>query len=127
MSLLEIKDLSIYFGAEHAPVSVVKDVNFSLEEGEIVGLVGESGSGKTITALSIMSLLPSSAHIEKGKILYKGRDLVGLSNAEMTQIRGSQIAMIFQDPDLNPIMSIKSQLKEIVSHATREELVNLLK
>lgn len=127
MSLLEIKDLNIYFGEKHAPVSVVKNVNLSLEEGEIVGLVGESGSGKTITALSVMRLLPSSAHIEKGEILYQGRDLVGLSNAEMTQIRGSQIAMIFQDPDLNPIMSVKNQLKEIVPDMNKEELVNLLK
>jgi len=126
MALLEVKGLDTCFKTREEFVKVVKNVSFSVEEGEIVGLVGESGSGKTITALSVMRLLPPGAYIDRGEILYKGKDLFRASKQEMRRIRGSQIGMIFQEPDLNPIMNIESQLKEILPGATRGELVCLL-
>jgi oligopeptide/dipeptide ABC transporter ATP-binding protein len=114
MALLEVKDLRVRFESKHNSVDVLRGINFSLDEGEIVGIAGESGSGKTITALSIMRLLPSAARVCGGEIVYRGRNLMEFSRREMTKVRGSQIAMIFQDPDLNPIMDVESQLKEVL-------------
>lgn len=115
MPLLEVKDLHTYFQTKHEPVKAVNGISFSVEEGEIVGLVGESGSGKTISALSIMQLLPPAAYIHRGDIVYQGENLLKKSGADMTKVRGHKIGMIFQDPDLNPIMTVESQLKEVLS------------
>lgn len=127
MALLEIKGLHTCFKTQNnTSVDVVRGIDLSVEEGEIVGLVGESGSGKTVTALSIMRLLPPSLHARSGQILYEGKDLLKLSKSEMTHIRGSKIATIFQEPDLNPIMTVESQLREVMPKATRSDLTRLL-
>ena len=108
-TLLTVDDLHIRFGTKTA----VSGVSFSIREGESVGLVGESGSGKSVTSLGIMRLLPPQATIE-GHIRYGNRDLLSLPENEMRQLRGSEIAMIFQEPmtALNPVMRIGDQIAE---------------
>lgn len=115
--LFEVRDLSIGFqDADTGELTAVTDkVGFSIEAGESYGLVGESGCGKSVTALSILRLLPTpSAKILSGEILFKGRDILRLSQRELRQVRGRQISMIFQEPGqaLNPLERISSQLKE---------------
>lgn len=114
--LLEIKNLHTSFFTEAGEVKAVRGVNFSLEEGKTLGLVGESGSGKTVTALSIMQLLPNRAKITEGSILYKGKDLLKFSQEELRNIRGSEISMIFQEPmtALNPVFTIGDQIIEAI-------------
>lgn len=126
MSLLEVRNLHTYFATKRGPIKAVSGVSFSIDEGEIVGLAGESGSGKTITALSIMRLLPKSAHIDKGEIVFRDRNLLKLSGSEMVKIRGTEIAMIFQEPDLNRIMTVESQLREVFPGASTPDLVGIL-
>jgi oligopeptide transport system ATP-binding protein len=110
--LLEIENLRISFQKG----SVVNDVSYSVRQGEIVGIVGESGSGKSMHALSIMRLLPTGGRINGGAIRFRGKNLLGLESEEMRQVRGRQIAMIFQDPisSLNPVYSVGFQLTEML-------------
>src|SRR5215813_5901074 len=98
-------------------VHAVDGVSFQLEPGETLGIVGESGCGKTMTALSIMNLLPTGGHIASGSIKLSGQDLTGLSDEQMRNIRGNEIGMIFQDPltSLNPTMTVGRQIAEAVS------------
>ena len=96
-NLLEISDLRTYFHTEEGVVKAVDDVTLSLRKGQTRGIVGESGSGKSVTSLSVMGLLGGSARIESGRIAFLGRDLVGLGEAEMRRVRGSEISMIFQE------------------------------
>ncbi|HEU0026894.1 MAG TPA: ABC transporter ATP-binding protein [Ktedonobacterales bacterium] len=113
--LLEVKDLQTQFRTREGPVQAVNGVSFDVEEGEAVGIVGESGSGKSVTALSILRLLPTPpSQIVDGAVFFQDQDLVGLSEAEMRDIRGGQISMIFQDPisSLNPVMRIQDQIVE---------------
>ncbi len=114
--LLEIRDLQTSFFTEHGEVRVVDHVGLSIAPGRLMGLVGESGSGKTITALSIMRLLPERARIVGGQILFEGRDLRQLSEEQMRRMRGASIAMIFQEPmtSLNPVFTVGSQIAEAV-------------
>ena len=117
MSLLEIKELTSAFLFEGKPVPVVTDVSITVEEGEILGLVGESGSGKSVTAKNVMRLLPSPpASVLNGEILFKGRDLLKLSEKEMRTVRGNEISMIFQEPmtSLNPVYTCGNQIMEAV-------------
>jgi peptide/nickel transport system ATP-binding protein/oligopeptide transport system ATP-binding protein len=98
-------------------ITAIEDVSFSLKEGEILGIVGESGSGKSVTALTIMGLLPQPpARIAAGKVMFQGQDLTKLSAREMQRIRGPGIAMIFQEPmtSLNPVFSIGDQIMETI-------------
>jgi peptide/nickel transport system ATP-binding protein/oligopeptide transport system ATP-binding protein len=98
-------------------ITAIEDVSFSLKEGEILGIVGESGSGKSVTALTIMGLLPRPpARIAAGKVMFQGQDLTKLSAREMQRIRGPGIAMIFQEPmtSLNPVFSIGDQIMETI-------------
>lgn len=115
-SILELENLVSSFNIEAGTVRAVDRVGFALEKGKILGLVGESGCGKSVTALSIMRLLPKPAgFIEGGRILYKGENLVDYPAEKMQQIRGSGISMIFQEPmtALNPVHRIGKQLAEV--------------
>src|SRR5258708_14890808 len=103
--LLEVRDLKTQFFTPEGVVKAVDGVSFELHAGETLGIVGESGCGKSVTALSIMRLIPRPGKIVDGSVLFEGRDLVGLSAAELQEVRGESIAMIFQDPmtSLNPV------------------------
>ena len=116
MALLEVKSLRTSFFTDDGEVRAVDGVSFSVEPGKLMGIVGESGSGKTASVLSIMRLLPESAKIVGGEILFEGRDLTKLPEPEMRAIRGAKIAMIFQEPmtSLNPVFTIGSQIAEAV-------------
>ena len=111
---LEVKDLRISFRTVSGKLKAVRDINFTLKEGETLAIVGESGSGKSVTSKSILGILAGNAIVEGGEILYDGMDLLKISEDEFYKIRGDKIAMIFQDPlsSLNPIMRIGKQLTE---------------
>ena len=114
-SLLEVRSLVTQFVTRGGVVRAVDDVSWDVAEGETVALVGESGCGKSVSALSIMRLVAGPAgRIVSGQILFKGRDLLGLSEEEMRHVRGREIGMIFQEPmtSLNPVLSIGRQLTE---------------
>jgi oligopeptide/dipeptide ABC transporter ATP-binding protein len=110
-ALLEVTDLRVVLGRKSGDVSLVDSVSFSVGRGEIFGLVGESGSGKSITALATIRLLDDGIRAS-GRMLFEGCDLAALSEAEMRQVRGGQISMIFQEPTaaLNPVFTIGSQI-----------------
>lgn len=116
MRLLEVKDLATYFSTEAGTVKAVDGVGFDVGEGEVVGLVGESGSGKTVTALSILRVVPRPGMICRGKALFKGTDLLRKSEREIQSFRGKHVAMIFQDPttSLNPTLTCGEQVAEVV-------------
>ena len=109
-NLLSVKNLNTAFKVEGKDVTVVNNVSFDLNPGEIVGLVGESGCGKSVSALSIMGLVPDPpGKITGGEILLEGKDLLKLSEPEMEKVRGKEIGMIFQEPmtSLNPVLTIR--------------------
>jgi len=112
--LLEVKNLRTQFPTRAGLVRAVDDVSFYLDRGELLGLVGESGCGKSMTALSIMRLIAPPGKIVDGELLFEGKDLLKLSDAEMRQMRGDDIAMIFQDPmtSLNPVFTVGEQIAE---------------
>ena len=112
--LLEVRGLKTQFPMKDGLVKAVDGVDFHVDPGETLGIVGESGSGKSMTVLSLMRLLPRPGRIVEGKVLYKGRDLTIASEAEMQEVRGAEIAMIFQDPmtSLNPVYRTGWQVGE---------------
>jgi oligopeptide/dipeptide ABC transporter ATP-binding protein len=114
--LLEVRDLRVSFRTENGIVRAVDGVSFALEAGHVLGIVGESGSGKSVTVMSIMQLIRDPNAIFEGQVLYKGRDLMGLSQTQMQSVRGAEIAMIFQDPmtSLNPVYKIGWQIEEML-------------
>ena len=115
--LLEIRDLQTSFNTDGGKVRAVNHVDLSIQPGEVVGLVGESGCGKTAVSLSILQLLPTPpATIDGGEIRFEGRDLLTLSKDQLRDIRGNDIAMIFQEPmtSLNPVFTIGNQLMESI-------------
>jgi peptide/nickel transport system ATP-binding protein/oligopeptide transport system ATP-binding protein len=117
VTLLDVQGLTTAFMTGRGEITAIEDVSFSLKEGEILGIVGESGSGKSVTALTIMGLLPQPpARIAAGKVLFQGQELTKLSSREMQRIRGPGIAMIFQEPmtSLNPVFSIGDQIMETI-------------
>ncbi len=124
MPLLQVKNLRTYFHTRNGVVRAVDDVSFDIEQGETLGIVGESGSGKSVTSYSILGLIPQPpGRIESGTALFAGLDLLKCTPAELNQIRGKRIAMIFQDPmtSLNPYMRIEDQLIEpLLIHAGTE-------
>jgi oligopeptide transport system ATP-binding protein len=136
-ALLQVKDLKTQFFTQDGVVNAVNGVSFDLYEEETLGIVGESGSGKSVTALSLMGLIPQPpGKITNGEVLFKGRDLVGLPENEMRKIRGKEIAMIFQDPmtSLNPVLTISRQIGEALQlhmnmdrAAARKRTIELLK
>src|SRR6476661_2422878 len=113
-SLLAVERLTTVFDTANGPVPAVDDVSFEIHAGETLGLVGESGSGKSVTALSIMRLVDAPGRIAAGRLMFNGRDLLTLGAREMQQIRGAEIALIFQEPmtALNPVFRIGHQLAE---------------
>ena len=114
--ILEVENLSVSFVTDGGRASVVEEVSFAIQPGETVGLVGESGCGKSVTAMSIMRLIPSPpSRVESGRILFQGDDLLALDNGKMRAVRGDRISMIFQEPmtSLNPTFSIGYQIAEV--------------
>ncbi len=117
--LLEVRGLRTVFDIEGQTAKAVDGVDFTIYENEVFGLVGESGSGKSVTALSILRLIPNPpGNIAAGEIIFQGRDLLKLSYPEMRKIRGREISMIFQEPmtALNPVFTIGFQLREAITH-----------
>jgi oligopeptide/dipeptide ABC transporter ATP-binding protein len=116
MALLEVRDLKTYFRTDDGIVKAVDGVSFEIEKGKTLGIVGESGSGKSVTCLSIMGLNPRRNTITSGEALFKGQNLLTMSPRKLRNVRGNDIAMIFQDPmtSLNPVHSIGKQLEEAI-------------
>lgn len=137
-NILEVKDLEINFKTYSGDVQAIRKVNFDLKHGETLAIVGESGSGKSVTVRTVMRLLANNADIKGGQILFNGEDLLKKSEKEMQDIRGKDIAMIFQDPmtSLNPTMKIGKQIAEPIilhqnkskkeAYARAEELLELV-
>lgn len=124
--LLRIEGLKTYFYTWAGVVKAVDGVSLNINEGETLGLVGESGSGKSVTALSILGIVPKPGKIIGGKILYRGENLLEKKESQMLKIRGKEIAYVFQDPatSLNPVFTIESQLVEVIrrhQNLTKEE------
>ena len=119
-NILEIKNLDLFFKGEKRDFQALYDVNLILEKGKIHSLVGESGCGKTMTAMSIIKLLPKTAFIANGEILYKGENLLNYNESQMQDLRGNKIALIPQDPmtSLNPLFTIENQLIESIQAHT---------
>jgi oligopeptide/dipeptide ABC transporter ATP-binding protein len=116
VSLLEVRDLDIFFRSANNYTKVVSCLNFDINEAEVFGLVGESGCGKSLTALSIMGILPQNAFAE-GKIIFKGDNLLMLDSESMRRLRGKELSMIFQEPmtSLNPVLTIGYQIAEVLT------------
>ena len=136
MALLEVNDLKTYFRTDDGIVKAVDGVSFSVDKGKTLGIVGESGCGKSVTCLTIMGLNNRKNTISSGEALWKGKNLIGMSPKELRPIRGSEIAMIFQDPmtSLNPVHKVGQQLVEaillhqdITKAAARARALELLK
>jgi len=127
--LLEIDNLHTHFFTEEGVVKAVDGVDLCVKKGEIMGLVGESGSGKTVTALSIMRLVPRPGRVVKGEIWFDGNDLLKLKETEMRAIRGAGISISFQDPltYLNPVMKCGEQIAEVLVKQKRMKKTQALK
>ncbi len=135
-TLLQVRNLKTYFFTDDGVVKAVDGVDFNVESGEILGLVGESGCGKSVTSFSILQLIDDPGRIVDGEIIFKGKDLLKLSEAEMVGMRGNLISMIFQQPQssLNPVFTVGAQIaevfqihKDIKKDEAWDEAVKLLK
>ena len=115
-ALLEIEDIHTYFSTNEGIVKAVNGISLSLHENRVLGVVGESGSGKTMTALSILQLVPFPGDVVKGKITYDGQDLLNMPVSQLRRIRGKEISLIFQDAGaaLNPVISVGKQVEELI-------------
>jgi peptide/nickel transport system ATP-binding protein len=115
--LLKIEGLKTYFFTEAGIVKAVDGISLDVRKGETLGLVGESGSGKTVTALSVLRIVPKPGKLVEGKIEFKGENLLAKSEKEMQSIRGTELAIIFQDPSssLNPIYNVETQLRDVLT------------
>lgn len=114
-AILEVANLKTKFKTENGVIAVVDGVDFTVQQGEVLGIVGESGCGKSVTSLSVIRLLPGNGSNE-GSILFNGKEILSLSNKEMEKVRGNEIAMIFQEPmtSLNPLHTIGKQIEESI-------------
>ena len=135
-NILEVNGLKTHFYTEAGVVLAVDGVSFNVVKGETLGLVGESGSGKSVTALSVLRLVPKPGRIIEGKISFQGEDILQKTEEEMRSIRGEKMAIIFQDPisSLNPVFSVESQLGDIINthqklsrEETRDRIEQILK
>ena len=115
--LLEVKNLKTYFFTEDGVVKAVDGVDFEVYPGEVLGLVGESGCGKSVSSFSIMRLISQPGKIVEGEIIFDGQNLLKLTEAEMTHVRGNRISMIFQQPQtaLNPVFKVGDQIAEVLN------------
>ena len=115
-TILEIRNLHTSFSTKAGEVQAVRGVSFTLARGEVLGIVGESGCGKSVTAMSVLRVLPENAFHREGQILYMGKDLLTLPKKELRRIRGGEISMIFQDPmtSLSPLMKVGRQIEEAI-------------
>ncbi len=122
MMLMQVNNLRTYFGTPESPKKVVDNVSFAIEAGQTLGLVGESGCGKSVTALSVMQLLPTAARAAGGEVLFKGKDVLKLPPASRRYMRGRNISMIFQEPmtSLNPVLTVRTQLLEAIGKSIRQ-------
>ncbi|MFB6136286.1 MAG: ABC transporter ATP-binding protein [Halobacteriaceae archaeon] len=136
MALLEVRDLETRFYTEEGVVKAVDGVSYEIDSGERFGVVGESGAGKSVTSLSIMRLIEEPGRIERGEILFKGENLLDASEERLQEIRGGEIAMIFQDPQtaLNPVYTIGEQIAEAIrkhmdlpDEAVRDRAIEMLR
>jgi peptide/nickel transport system ATP-binding protein/oligopeptide transport system ATP-binding protein len=135
-SLLTVDDLKVYFDTDHGVAEAVDGVSFRVGQGETVCLVGESGCGKTVSALSILGLLPQPpARVAGGRIYFKGQDLLRLEHEYMQRIRGRAISMVFQEPmtSLNPVFTVGHQIEEVIAthegvsgNEAKERIIKLL-
>ncbi len=119
-NILEVKNLKTSFFTHLGEVQAVRGSSFIMKKGDILGIVGESGSGKSVTALSIIKLIEEPGRIKEGQIIFDGEDITNRTNSQMSDIRGDEIAMIFQDPmtSLNPVYSIENQMVEVLRRHT---------
>src|SRR5215210_8538942 len=136
MALLEVRDLKTYFRTDDGIVKAVDGVNFKVDKGKTLGIVGESGSGKSVTCLTIMGLNPKRSAITSGEAVFKGENLLTMPKKRLRDIRGNDIAMIFQDPmtSLNPVHTIGRQLveaiklhRDVTTRQARSRALELLK
>jgi oligopeptide/dipeptide ABC transporter ATP-binding protein len=114
--LIEVNDLKVHFATEDGIVRAVDGVNFSLDRGEVLGIVGESGSGKSVTSMTLLGLTRDKNTRFEGEVLYKGRNVLAMGEDELQQVRGNEMAMIFQDPmtSLNPVYTVGDQICEAI-------------
>jgi peptide/nickel transport system ATP-binding protein len=134
--LLEVRGLTTRFPTDRGPLTAVDDVSFTVDRGEVFGLVGESGSGKTVTIRSLIGLVPQPGLVVAGSVHYGGRDLLTFDERRLRQVRGREIAMVFQDPAtaLNPVLRVETQIVEMLRahgaatrRTAREQAVALLR
>ena len=120
-TVLEVENLRTSFFSHLGEIQAVRGSSFHLDEGDVLGIVGESGSGKSVTALSIMGLIDSPGRIKEGCIRFNGKELHRMSQGELSEIRGNEISMIFQDPmtSLNPVYTIENQMVEVIRRHNR--------
>jgi peptide/nickel transport system ATP-binding protein len=134
--LVEVNDLKVQFATEDGVVKAVDGVSFALDRGELLGIVGESGSGKSVTAMTLLGLTRDRNTRFEGEVLYKGRNVLQMNEAELQQVRGNEMSMIFQDPmtSLNPVYRVGAQISEAIQiheragkNVARRRAVDLLK
>ena len=134
--ILEINNLRTSFYTHVGEVQAVRGISFKMKKGDVMGIVGESGSGKSVTALSVMKLIDSPGKIKEGSIIFDGKDITNYTENQMSNLRGNEIAMIFQDPmtSLNPVFKIKDQMVEVIErhqklgkHAATERALEMLR